>query len=130
MITYETIEEKIKEENLYDPRYHMIGNEFFTDEEIEDMEVYPKKKRYYHTVEEILLDFITIEDAYRRLNANLFNMDEDFFQTIERFASLEVVLSMQTKNVGSVRRILNEEESKNIPIEPEAKHLFKNMKFF
>lgn len=129
MITYETIEEKIKEEKLYDPRYHMLGNEFFTDEEIEGM-VYPKKKRYYHTVEEILLDFITIESTYRQFYDNFLNMDGNILENAERLSSLEQIFYMQTKNVGSVRRILNEEESKNIPIEPEAKHLFKNMKFF
>lgn len=129
MITYETIEEKIKEEKLYDPRYHMLGNGFFTDEEIEGM-VYPKKKRYYHTVEEILLDFITIESTYRQFYDNFLNMDGNILENAERLSSLEQIFYMQTKNVGSVRRILNEEESKNIPIEPEAKHLFKNMKFF
>lgn len=143
-ITCEMIEEKIKERGLYDPCYHYFRDEFWTDEEIEEYNKtyapgFPNKKIYYHDFYDVIKSYIAISLTYDRLGSDLeqyqtgekkIPFGETFIDFCDAFDEYEKVYLKAQENIGCLRTILEEVKEPNVPVESEAKHFFKNIKFF
>lgn len=143
-ITCEMIEEKIKEKGLYDPRYHYFNGLFWTDEAIEEYNktyapAFPNKKRYFHDFYDVIKSYITISLTYDRLGSDLeqyqtgekeIPFGKTFIDFCDAFDEYEQVYLKAQENIGCLQTILEEVKEPNVPVESEAKHFFKNIKFF
>lgn len=140
-ITYEIIEQKIKK--LYDPRYHYYNEIYFTEEGIQEynqksVEGFPNKKRYYTDPVDVCLDYMAISKHYDQLLEELelyqtgaleFPLGCDLDDIVETCDNYEKIVTLAEENVKTLHSVLSKLKESKASIEPEAKHLFKNVSF-